>query len=47
MSLTSIAVIRINYSEFRDVEEMAARIKIEYENIANIRYVDFPASRQQ
>lgn len=34
-----IPVIKVDYSEFRDVEEMSTRILAEYEKIANIRSV--------
>jgi len=36
-----IPVIKVNYSEFRTAEDMAEKIKIEYEQIANIRTVTF------
>lgn len=37
----TIPVIRVDYSEFRTVDEMATRIVSEYERIANIRDVTF------
>ena len=39
-----IPVIKVNYSEFRTAEEMAEKIKAEYEQIANIRTVTFQTS---
>ena len=33
---------KVSYEEFQTAEAMAARIKTEYENIANIRHVAFP-----
>jgi hypothetical protein len=36
-----IPVIKVDYSRFRTAEEMAAAIKREYEDIANIRHVTF------
>lgn len=38
----AIPVIKVSYEEFQTAEAMAARIKTEYENIANIRHVAFP-----
>lgn len=37
-----IPVIKVDYSEFRSVDEIAERIRDEYERIANIRNVTFP-----
>jgi deoxyadenosine kinase len=36
-----IPVIKVNWSEFRDPEEMAQMIKTEWEKMQNIRVVDF------
>jgi deoxyadenosine kinase len=36
-----IPVIKVDYNEFRTVEEMAAAIKLEYSRISNIREVTF------
>lgn len=36
-----IPVIKVNWSEFRDPEEMATMIKEEWEKMQNIRVVDF------
>jgi deoxyadenosine kinase len=36
-----IPVIKVDYSRFRTAEDMAAAIKREYEDIANIRHVTF------
>ena len=42
-SPTSFAFpFKVSYEEFQTAEAMAARIKTEYENIANIRHVAFP-----
>jgi len=36
-----IPVIRVDYSQFRTAEQMAAVVKVEYAKIANIRHVAF------
>ena len=41
-----IPVIKVNYSEFRTAEEMAEKIAQEYEQIANIRTVDFKSGKR-
>jgi deoxyadenosine kinase len=42
-----IPVIKVDYNEFRTVEEMAAAIKLEYSRIANIREVNFGGKPKQ
>jgi deoxyadenosine kinase len=39
-----IPVFKVNYSQFRTVQEMAARIKQEYARISHIQYIDWPTS---
>ena len=40
-----IPVIKVDYSRFRTAEEMATAIRMEYEQIANIRTVTWTGSR--
>lgn len=39
-----IPVIKIDYDEFHSVDEMAQRIIVEYERIANIRHIGWPSA---
>ena len=39
-----IPVIKVNYSEFHDVDQMAEMIKEEYAKLCNVRLVEFNAS---
>lgn len=36
-----IPVIKVNYSEFHDVDQMAEMIKEEYAKLCNVRLVEF------
>mmetsp|Transcript_8594 Transcript_8594/g.35822 ORF Transcript_8594/g.35822 Transcript_8594/m.35822 type:complete len:249 (+) Transcript_8594:34-780(+) len=40
-----IPVIKVNYSEFHDVDEMAEMIKEEYAKLCNVRLVEFNAPK--
>jgi deoxyadenosine/deoxycytidine kinase len=40
----AIPVIRVNYLKFKSVEEMARKIKEEYENMTNIKILEYSDS---